>query len=72
MSQTLPREPWRESEEDWGKRLKDAVAYINDKHDIDSLCREMPNRMRQLAHDAKGNRLREIGFMLGPMQLRCV
>ena len=59
MAQTLPREPWHESEEDWGKRLKDAVAYINNKHDIDGLCREMPERMRELVHDREGDRLRK-------------
>ena len=59
MAQTLPIEPWRESEVGWGKRLKDAVVHINNKHDIEGLCREMPGRMHELVHDTMGDRLRK-------------
>ena len=51
MAQTLPKEPWRESEEEWGKRLKATVASINHKHDIEGSCREMPERTRELVND---------------------
>ena len=57
MAQTLPREPWRESEEEWGKRLKDTVTYINNKYDVEGLCREMPERMRILVHEKQGDRV---------------
>ena len=57
MAQTLPREPWRESEEEWGKRLKDTVAYINDKYDVEGLCREMPERMCTLVQEKQGDRI---------------
>ena len=45
---TVPQEPWRESVEDYEARLKAAAAHINEHHDIDGLCKEMPERMRLL------------------------
>ena len=57
MKRTLPKEPWNESEEDFGKRLKLAQNYVNANYDVDSLCLEMPERMRSLVHDTKGDKL---------------
>ena len=54
---TVPQEPWRESVEDYEARLKTAAAYINEHHDVDGLCREMPQRMKDLVHKTKGGRL---------------
>ena len=54
---TVPQEPWRESVEDYEARLKTAAAYINEHHDVDGLCREMPQRMKDLVHETKGGRL---------------
>ena len=54
---TLPKEPWSESEEDFGKRLKLAQNYVNANYDVDSLFREMAERMRSLVHDTKGDKL---------------
>ena len=57
LRSTLPQEPWRESEEEFGARLKAAAAYINAKHDVDGLCKEMPQRMYDLVHVTKGDKL---------------
>ena len=54
---TLPREPWNETEESFEERLKAAAAWVNEKHDVDGLCREMPRRMNDLVHVTKGARL---------------
>ena len=54
---TLPQEPWRETENGFEARLKAAAAWVNDNHDVDSLCREMPQRMNDLVHVTKGARL---------------
>ena len=42
---TMPREPWTETVEEYTTRLKAIVQHCNDNHDIDSLCRELPDRM---------------------------
>ena len=57
MKRTLPKESWSESEEDFGKRLKPAQNCVNANYDVDSLCLEMPERMRSLVHDTKGDKL---------------
>ena len=54
---TLPKEPWNETEEEFEKRLKNAAAWVNDHHDVDSLCKEMPTRMDDLVRVTKGARL---------------
>ena len=59
MKRSQPVEPWRESEEELGKRLKAAAAYCNDHHDVDGLCREFPQRMHDLVYEAKGDKLRK-------------
>mgnify|MGYP001233014255 FL=1 len=45
---TLPPEPWEETEEEFGARLEAAAGWVNQHHDVDGLCKEMPRRM----HDA--------------------
>ena len=53
---TLPRQPWKETVEEYTARLKAIVQYINDNHDIESLCREFPDRM-QAVIDNEGDRI---------------
>ena len=53
---TLPREPWNETVEEYTSRLKAIVQHCNDNHDIDSLCREFPDRMQMLV-DNEGDRI---------------
>ena len=59
MKRTQPVEPWNESEEELGKRLKAAAAHCTSEHDVPSLCREFPARMHDLVHVTKGDRLRK-------------
>ena len=54
---TLPTEPWAETEEDFEGRLKAAATWVNAHHDVDGLCRQMPQRMHDLVHVVKGGRL---------------
>ena len=54
---TLPSEPWEETEEECGVRLKAAATWVNQHHDVEGLCKEMPQRMHDLVHKAKGQRL---------------
>ena len=55
---TLPRRPWTESREAFAVRLKQIVAAINDEHDVDGLCRELPMRISKLI-EKKGGKLRK-------------
>ena len=57
MKRSQPVEPWMESEEDLGKRLKAAAGYCNANYDIEGLCREFLERMRSLVEDSKGDKL---------------
>ena len=57
MRLTLPKEPWNETEESLEGRLKAAAAWVNDNHDVDGLCKEMPSRMNDLVRVTKGARL---------------
>ena len=57
MKQSQPLEPWTESEEDLGKRLKAAAGYCNANHDVGGLCKEFPQRMRSLVEVTKGDKL---------------
>ena len=57
MKKTQPVEPWKESEDDLGKRLKAAAAHCTSEHEVTSLCREFPQRMHDLVHVTKGDRL---------------
>ena len=59
MKRTQPVEPWSESEEELGKRLKAAAAHCTSEHDVPSLCREFPARMHDLVNVTKGDRLRK-------------
>ena len=57
LKRTQPKEPWRENEEEFSKRLKAAASYCTSHHDVDGLCGEFPARMHDLAHVTEGDRL---------------
>ena len=57
LKRSLSKDPWNESEESFTKRIKTAVEYVNANHDVAGLCKEMPQRMRDLVNEAKGDRL---------------
>ena len=54
---TLPAEPWEETEDAFEGRLKAAALWVNEHHDVDGLCKQMPKRMHDLVHVTKGARL---------------
>ena len=58
LSLSMPEKPWLETREDLGARLKEQTAIINDNYDVDSLCREFPDRLKQL-RDNDGDRLKK-------------
>ena len=57
LTRTLPSEPWEETEEEFGARLKEAAGWVNQNHDVEGLCKEMPQRMHDLVYKTKGQRL---------------
>ena len=57
MAVTLPSAPWEETEEEFGARLKEAAVWVNQHHDVEGLCKEMPQRMHDLVYETKGHRL---------------
>ena len=56
MARTVPRRAWEETVEAHRSRLKDCAAYINANYNIDSLCRELPDRVAELCK-REGGRL---------------
>ena len=57
LAVTLPAAPWEETAEDFLVRLKAATTWVNKHHDVEGLCKEMPQRMHDLVHKTKGQRL---------------
>ena len=49
---TVPPEPWTESVDDY-----EAATWVNDHHNVDVLCKEMPQRMHDLVYVTRGARL---------------
>ena len=49
--------PWMETEEQWGKRVEDAVEHVNSRFNVRNLCLAFPKRLRMCA-DGSGGRLR--------------
>ena len=54
---TQTREPWRETVEECGARLRGICQYINANHDVEGLCRKLPERLEKLV-DAEGDRIK--------------
>ena len=54
---TVPPEPWTESVDYYEGRLKAAATWVNDHHNVDGLCKEMPQRMHDLVYVTRGARL---------------
>lgn len=56
--QTTPAVPWKESREQFVTRLKAQVQKVNDGHDVDGLCRELPGRLVDLK-DLRGGAIKK-------------
>ena len=48
LAMSLPAKPWLETREEFGVRLKEQAAYINNKYNVDALCRAFALRLDQL------------------------
>ena len=53
---TQVREPWTETVEDFGVRLKGICQHINDNFDVEGLCEELPYRIQEII-EAEGDRI---------------
>ena len=53
---TQTREPWTETVEAFGIRLKGICQYINDNYEVEDLCRELPERIQEVI-DEDGDRI---------------
>jgi hypothetical protein len=45
---TTPQQSWKEDHKKYGERLRDICRYINDNYYVAGLCREFPDRLREL------------------------
>ena len=56
--QTRPKEPWKEGQNvaEYASRMKRIALDINKRHEVDNLCRELPERVEMLI-EAEGDRI---------------
>ena len=57
LAQTVPRQCWLETVPEYTSRLKAVVQDINDRLDVEGLCRDLPERIQKLV-DAEGGRIK--------------
>ena len=55
---TQTREPWRETVAEFGDRLRGICQHINEKYDVEGLCRKLPGRLQKIV-DAGGDRIKD-------------
>lgn len=55
-TKTTPASPWLESRHTFGERMREIARRVNQKHNVDGLCRELPARVQALV-DKEGDRL---------------
>jgi len=53
---TQLRQPWTETMEQFRARMRGIVQHINANHDVENLCKEMPDRVQDVI-DAEGGRI---------------
>ena len=56
LAKTLPRQCWTETIDEYRARLRQCAAYVNDKYDVDGLCRGLLKRVEEL-HNREGDRI---------------
>ena len=54
---TRPAETWKDTEAEFGERLRSVAEFINATYDVESLCRGLPHRIAKL-RNAQGYRLK--------------
>ena len=55
---TMPRQPWTETEEAFGVRLRGICDHINANFDVEGLCNRLPTRV-EMVIDAEGGRIQK-------------
>ena len=58
MGQATPARAWEETRDQLKSRIQKIVRHINVQYDVDSLCRELPDRLQQLK-DVEGDKLEQ-------------
>ncbi len=48
LAQCVPARSWLETFQEFRARIQAVVAEINRVHDVDSLCRELPERVQEV------------------------
>ena len=61
--QTRPKEPWLESLEDYTSRMKGIAQDINNRLNVEGLCRALPKRVAKVI-EAKGDRISQYSAQL--------
>ena len=54
LQRCKPARPWLETVEQYRARLKSVVAAINQEHNVEGLCRELPGRVEALRLEQGG------------------
>ena len=57
LSTSVPRFPWKETRAQHSRRLRDVVAAINGRHNVEGLCKGLPIRLDTLK-SRQGDRLK--------------
>ena len=55
---TQKRQPWTETVEEFGARLRDAADHINRHFDVEGLCKGLPERVQKVI-DNEGDRIKK-------------
>ena len=58
LTQTLPAKAWEATPAAFGVRLRQCCAHVNAELDAEDLCKEFPQKVRQLV-GAEGDRLKK-------------
>ena len=53
---TVPKEPWKETPEEFAGRIRDICRWINQNYDVNGVCKSFPRRV-QMVVDAEGDRI---------------
>ena len=58
MDEKTPAKPWEETREQFRSRMQAVVRHINAKYEVDNLCRELPDRLKDLKN-RQGDKLKK-------------
>jgi hypothetical protein len=58
MQLSCPARAWEETREEYKARLLDTCRQVNAEHEVEDLCRELPERLEELK-EREGDRLKK-------------